>query len=151
MNTEYFKNILKDLCHCYDVAEIEVVFDKSLLTNKEAGGQYNFTINKIVIDEDLIDDHMEILFHEFRHYWQHCYYCDVFLWWTCCSGGLYRKYYDTVFCSIEEDARIFGETYGAQDREDLLQSYDVERLSLMRDDPGILRLTLQALGVEKMM
>ena len=37
------------------------------------------------------EDIMEVVFHEFRHYWQHYYYGDLFTWWTRCSGGLFKK------------------------------------------------------------
>ena len=153
MEKSFYQSIVDTLCDHYNMAHIEVLFDASLLTNPNAGGQYNYIIGKIVIDPVLDEegeDIMEVVFHEFRHYWQHYYYGDLFTWWTRCSGGLFKKYYWTEFNSIEEDARVFGRTYGHFNREDLLMMYDPETLSSFRDDEDMLRLTLSYLGLDDM-
>lgn len=145
----YCQSLIDDLCQEYGIPKIEVSFDTSLFTTESAGGQFNFLIMKIVVDENE-PELLEILFHEFRHYWQYIHYPEIFFWWTCCSGGLYKKYYHTAFCSIEEDARVFGTSHGTEDREDLLRAYDASFLSFLKDEPGSLRQILQALGVDKM-
>ena len=62
---------------------------------------------------------------------------------------LYREFYNTDFCSIEADARLYGTSYGALGREDLLKSFSISQLSMCRDDENILRQTLEGLGVER--
>ena len=154
MKKEEYQQILNDLCAEYNLVPIEVIFDAEKLTKKESGGQYNWHLGDygtIVIDPSLEQegiDLLEVLFHEFRHYWQRMYFPDIFFWWCCESNGLYKKYYNTILCSIEEDARVFGETRGASNRCDLLEMYDVETLSSLRDDERILHLTLQFLELE---
>ena len=61
-----YQNILNGLCDIYNLPRIKVVFNKDYLTNPNAGGQYNFITNEIIIDENE-QCIMEILFHEFRH------------------------------------------------------------------------------------
>ena len=132
------------LCDKYDFIHIKVVFDHKKLTRPGIGGQYNFQEQLIVVDENEDENlFMDIVYHEFRHYWQHIFYGDLFIWWTCCSGRLYREFYNTDFCSIEADARLYGTSYGALGREDLLKSFSTSQLSMCRDDENILRQTLE--------
>ena len=53
--------------------------------------------------------------------------------------GLFHKLYWTKFCSIEEDARIFGNTLGESNRKDLLGLYSTEQLCYLRDNQTALR------------
>ena len=133
-----YQNILNGLCDIYNLPRIKVVFNKDYLTNPNAGGQYNFITNEIIIDENE-QCIMEILFHESRHYWQYRKYAKIFIWWTCRSMGLFHKLYWTKFCSIEEDARIFGNTLGESSRKDLLGLYSTEQLCYLRDNQTALR------------
>ena len=47
-----YQNILNGLCDIYNLPRIKVVFNKDYLTNPNAGGQYNFITNEIIIDEN---------------------------------------------------------------------------------------------------
>lgn len=145
-----YQSLVDFLCVKYDFVHIPVIFNHNQLTKPGIGGQYNFQEQKIVVDENENEDlFMEIVYHEFRHYWQHIHYGELFIWWTCCSGGLYKRFYNADFCSIEADARSFGTSYGVLGREDLLKSFSPSQLSMCRDDENILRLTLEGLGVER--
>ena len=145
-----YQSLVDFLCDKYDFVHIPVIFDHNQLTRPGVGGQYNFQEQKIVIDENEDEDlFMEIVYHEFRHYWQHIHYGELFIWWTCYSGGLYKRFYNTDFCSIEADARLFGTSYGVFGREDLLKSFSISQLSMCRDDRNILRLTLENFEVER--
>lgn len=135
-NQNLYQKVLNSLCRKNGLKEIKVIFDHSLLTRENIGGQYNFIHEIIVIDER--EDPLlfkEILFHEFRHYWQSKKYKDIFIWWTMTAGPIYKQYYNTKFCSIEEDARVFGKSLGRKNRIDLLEFYDIRQLMKFKNNP----------------
>ena len=135
INLEKYQDILDSLCEQYGLDPIEVRFDHSLLTNQNAGGQYDFYKNRIIISEKEDPDlFKEILFHEFRHYYQYIHHKDVLIWWMR-SRSFYEKFYFTKLCSIEEDARVFGETLGKSNRQDLLDFYNIEDLEEIKNSP----------------
>ena len=74
------------------------------------------------------------VYHEYRHVWQLVYHTGVFLWW-----GQHRKLYKCMYrhpiCSIEEDARAFGNSLGKENRVDLLLKYN----ALWLEDRFVLR------------
>ena len=135
INLEEFQDLLDSLCEQYGLNPIELYFDHSLLTNQYAIGEYNFYKNCIVLDER-VDPSLfkEIVFHEFRHYYQRVNYKDIMIWWAN-SGSFYREFYFTKLCSIEEDARVFGKTLGKSNRQDLLDFYDIEDLEEIKNSP----------------
>jgi len=62
--------------------------------------------------------------HEYRHVWQWNHYRDLYQWWSNhMRDGIFERYYFSKICAIEEDARIFGRTYGKKDGEALMQKY----------------------------
>ena len=61
--------------------------------------------------------------HEYRHVWQLMYYTRVFTWW-CAHREIYKGMYRSEICSIEEDARAFGNSLGKENRVDLLLKYN---------------------------
>ena len=146
----FFQDVVDYLCDKYDFALIPVIADHRELSKEGVGVQYDYRAHRIVIDErEDANELLRIVYHEFRHYWQHIYYEDVFLWWLCWLGGLYRKTHNLDICNIEADARLFGSSLGAHNREDLLRSLDVPRLVSCRDDVHRLRRTLLDLAEGK--
>ena len=135
INLEEFQELLDSLCKQYGLDPVELRFDHSLLTNKNARGEYQFYEHRIVLDER-VDSCLfkEVLFHEFRHYYQCVNYKDIMIWWLN-SGSFYQEFYFTKLCSIEEDARVFSKTFGESNRQDLLDFYDVEDLEEIKNSP----------------
>ncbi len=75
----------------------------------------------------------ENAFHEFEHYWQYENCRDLFMWWMQKDNySFYRKSYDTVICNIEEDAFVFGYSFGKRNRRDLLEEYSISLLNRLK-------------------
>ena len=133
------------MCRIYGLKPICLIADKNLLTNPNAGGQYNFITHNIIIDPTELhgSDGLKILFHEFRHYWQDIYHHKIFKWWTCYSQGLYKQLYNHPFCSIEEDVRVFGDSMGKFNSTNLLELYTKEELDYLKNNPYALSLAIE--------
>ena len=69
------------------------------------------------------DKIVHTVYHEYRHVWQLMYYTRVFTWW-CAHREIYKGMYRSEICSIEEDARAFGNSLGKENRVDLLLKYN---------------------------
>ena len=67
------------------------------------------------------------VYHEYRHVWQLVYHTEVFFWWGQ-HRELYRRHYRDDVCSIEADARAFGDSLGEENRKDLLLKYNTKWL-----------------------
>lgn len=63
------------------------------------------------------------VYHEYRHVWQMVYHTKVFTWW-CAHRECYKGMYRSEICSIEADARAFGNSLGKENRVDLLLKYN---------------------------
>lgn len=147
------KHLLNNLCKIYNLPPINICFDKTQLylndndTYDDFYGQLDVNNKRIIINEDknpLFYDN--IVYHEFRHYWQYKNHNDVYRWWLSQSNRTtYQKYYNTKFCSIEEDARMFGFSLGCYSREDLLEQYSVDFLSYLIKNPNQIELLLEVL------
>jgi hypothetical protein len=102
-----------------------------------------FSFDKVGIDFEKYKNVMSIdmrkdMYHEARHTWQFTVkttdekeylHRQTLLWWCQeCHRKAYQKYYYSEICSIEYDARVFGNTLGLRAREDLLLKYSVEAL-----------------------
>lgn len=74
------------------------------------------------------------VYHEYRHVWQMVYHTKVFVWW-CTHRECYKGMYRSEICSIEEDARAFGDNLGKENRVDLLLKYN----ALWLEDRFVLR------------
>jgi hypothetical protein len=150
LRSQYLQQLADELCDRHNLVRVPVVEDHTLLqdvSNKAAYDPYPAT-RKIIIDERLDDEDAFIgLYHEWKHYWQHTHYEELFLWWMNHEqASFYREQYDSVFCSIEEDAHIFGFSHGEYGREDLLQEFDVETLAEMKACPEMIRIWLDLAG-----
>lgn len=153
----FLQNKLNLLCDEYNLSRIKVVFNSSLLKgNKENKkyiiGQCDPENKRIVLNEKILLENdseyiiLTALYHEFRHYWQYKNHNDVYRWWLSQSNRTtYQKYYNTKFCSIEEDARMFGFSLGCYSREDLLEQYSVDFLSYLIKNPSQIELLLEVL------
>lgn len=69
------------------------------------------------------DKIVHIVYHEYRHVWQMVYHTRVFAWW-CAHREIYKSMYNSKICSVEEDARAFGNSLGKENRVDLLLKYN---------------------------
>ena len=130
---QILQNELNYLCDSYNLEKIKVKVNSSLfVTTKEKRkymlGQLDLQKKRIILNEKLLlekDGEIELvkgLYHEFRHYWQYQNYREVYLRWLSTQNReAYNKYYYTDTCSIEADAREFGDNFGNFDREDLLK------------------------------
>ena len=96
--------------------------------DKSLNGKFDFKSNKILINND-IDQELAIctVYHEFRHAWQYQNYPDLFIWWMC-HYDIYMKYYYTLVNSMEQDAILYGNSHGKNNREDLLKFYSIDDL-----------------------
>lgn len=158
---EISRIMLTKLCQQYDLPEIDVVFDKTLLSLENDDkyddfyGQLDIKNNRIIVNEDKNPiSYDTTVFHEFRHYWQAMSkkYYQLYCWWLSKENRpFYIFAYDTPICNIEEDARVFAESKGTKNREDLLDDYDIDTLICLKYDLNQYQLTLQYLeyNVEK--
>lgn len=126
MYIKEFQNILDDLCEKESLEPISVIFDKNMLSPKNNIGEYNHIKQIIIINNEQEKNIDKILYHEFRHYWQFKKYTNLYMWWMYRWQKVYDKYYYTDFCSLEADARIFGDTLGKQNKEYLLKMFSIE-------------------------
>ena len=150
MQNSGFQDLVDTLCDKYDIDPIPIIFNHTMLTRPGVGGQYDFIRHVIIIDEnENPNEYVDIVYHEFRHYWQDIFFHRIFRWWVCHSRGLYRTYYNTNFCSIEADARVYGASHGKHERRDLLQAVDPYVLEACACDRRILRRILLLFGVEE--
>lgn len=149
---------LNILCEKYNMSQVKVMLNSSLLKintqhKKHIVGQCDPINKRIVLNEKvLLENDGEIvilmgLYHEFRHYWQFHNYKSLYCWWLSQSRrDIYKKYYDTKICNIEEDARVFACSFGLQNREDLLEDYPVEVLNHLTNQPLQMKLLLENLS-----
>ena len=141
------QNLFDKLCAQHNNMEsLPIIVDSSQIRDHRVGGRFDCENKIVLISEDIADKYIEeIVYHEFRHYWQSVYYSEVFNWWVYKSRGLYKKYYETIFCTIEEDARIFGETKGRENRMKLLEFYSEDELNSFVLNPSIINLAIEQL------
>lgn len=153
----FLQNKLNLLCDEYNLPHIKVIFNSSLLkkNNKDNTyiiGQCDPENKRIVLNEKVLLEKdseyilLTALYHEFRHYWQYQNYNDIYCWWLSSQHReIYKKYYNTKFCSIEEDARVFGFSLGHSCREDLLTQHSVHFLSYLIKNSIQIELLLEVL------
>lgn len=149
------KHLLNNLCKIYNLPPINICFDKTQLylndnnTYDDFYGQLDVNNKRIIINEDknpLFYDN--IVYHEFRHYWQlnSKKYNKLYCWWLSKENAqFYKKAYNTPLCNIEEDARVFAKSQGKKNREDLLLEYDIETLIYLKENQNQYLLALQRL------
>ena len=77
-------------------------------------------LRKVDFDWEVIK---KTVYHEYRHVWQMVYHTRVFAWW-CAHRECYKSMYNSKICSVEEDARAFGNSLGKENRVDLLLKYN---------------------------
>lgn len=130
--TEFIKKILNELCEKYKLPKLNISFTKEQ-PPKHLAAAYDYRINTVNIYPEFFNYDLEtqkvILYHEFRHHWQFHNYYDVFMLWMNKHGlSVLNQLYHEPFITIEEDARIFGNSLGKYDGEILLQYYTEEKL-----------------------
>lgn len=122
----------------YNIEGLRVTFDFNLDTNivgKSDATKKRILLNPYLINEDGGGTIMQGLYHEFRHYWQFINYEELYRWWLCQQNReVYRKFYFYKLCAIEEDARVFGLSFGAKNRQDLLEWFTATDLARMKKE-----------------
>lgn len=116
------------LCFKHGIPMAKVIFTN---ISDEIRGEYDPSENKIYINTMYCRISnatvvMATLLHEFRHHYQNHRYHEVYQWFH-----EHRDYYEFTYAFdlnlIEEDARVYGFSYGCRDREDLFLNPDALR------------------------
>lgn len=150
----YAETKVNDLCNKYGFPAIKIEFGP-VPNHPDWKGAYDHNwsgngVNKIYINLANINGPKELdvtIYHEFRHCWQAYHYYMIYLWWCeTRNSDVYDKYYDTVLCVIEEDARVYGYSLGKDNREDLLQMYDYDDMDNIKSS-GEMDLALDMLSM----
>lgn len=130
------KTICIKLCNKYDINLSVGVIIANL--NNEGHGRFDSINNTILINDKITNQEfaISVVCHEFRHLWQKINYPEIYDWWVS-HPSVYDKYYWTLFCSIERDAFLFGDTYTESNRQDLLDMYSVNDLQNIVDNNAI--------------
>ena len=132
-----YQKLLEELGTKYNVPIPSFKISSELYRKETVLGAYDCYTNTIIIDEMVFHINIDVeklIYHEFRHAWQYKYYKNLYKWWLKKENtAIYDKYYNTLLCSIEEDAREFGKTKGRFSREDLINLYSPQKLTEMRD------------------
>ena len=146
-STLILQNELDWLQQKYSIAGLKIRFDFNLdlaVIGKSDVANKTIVLNPHYIVEKNGLTIVQALYHEFRHYWQWICYPEIYRWWLCRQNRYwYKVLYQYKFCSIEEDARIFGEYLGLRDRQDLLEFYSVEDLESLKADKRQLALAVK--------
>ena len=119
-------------CIAYGLPIVEFQIVDSLPSGDDGlytyhGGKFGTGLIQVV-RYDSIGYMLTTVCHEFRHHWQWHNYYDLCAWWNNHRYGkdnLYNQAYWTIIHAIEEDARKFGYSCGAKNREDLLNQFSV--------------------------
>lgn len=133
------ENILKDLCYQYKIYRIpKLILCESLEDGSQ--GRYDYRECTITISKAFSKEiQISSLHHEFRHHYQYIFYPEIYLWWYD-HHDIYIKYYRFACVTIEEDAKIFGNSLGKYNVEFLLIDYTVDILERFRISDRMLEL-----------
>ena len=122
------QKIVDRLTSQYNLSGLTVVGCRFI--NPDSVASYDMYSKKVYVNVDADYEDMVLgAYHEFRHHWQACHpeHYKVLLWWMV-HPAQYKKYYYTQFCATEEDAKWFALTKGQHGREDLLITYNADKL-----------------------
>lgn len=146
-NTYYINNykeyselqkLLNLLCDEYGVDRISIKlrFREDFSKGRFLSDEKQIELNQaFMVDGYFSYSYIEVLYHEFRHYWQMKKYPDVYNWWLRKHGDFYKKLtkmhnkgkqLSHILCELELDAELFANTRGKSNREDLLKNFNIE-------------------------
>ena len=153
-NTYYINNykeyselqkLLNLLCDEYGVDRISIKlrFREDFSKGRFLSDEKQIELNQaFMVDGYFSYSYIEVLYHEFRHYWQMEKYPDVYNWWLREHGDFYEdltkmknkegKQLSHIICELEEDAQEFGESHGKRNREDLLEKFDIKTADICK-------------------
>ena len=118
---DLLNEILKKLCHQYNINNIKLDFtDKLSDINHKSEFDHNILTIKIRPNTTGIIA-ISQLYHEFEHARQYQNYKNYYSWWMN-DKTLYKRFYHDPINLIEESARIFERTLGAKNGDFLFKN-----------------------------
>lgn len=101
-----------------------ILFWKMKRANGCAFLRYVIVLNSNTLRKRSRRSIMKTVIHEYRHTWQYIHYERLYVFWMHRDHKeIYKRYYKTSLCSIEEDARCFARTGGQASGSSTLKSY----------------------------
>lgn len=128
-----FDEILINLCQESNIDDPIKVRFTSQLDNKNNNAECHPNNKIILIKPNLSSINMiRSLYHEFEHYYQYKYHSDYYKWWMDNEKrNIYEKYYKNFINFIEEDARIFGNSFGKANGRFLFKLIPIEKFDCL--------------------
>ena len=121
-------NLIKYWCEKWNI-EIPIIRidNETKETAYHEIGENNESI--IGINTNSVKPHMlkTLILHEIRHHYQFINYTEMYTWWAN-NDKIYKMFYNSPLCVIEEDANIFAWTDGEKNGDILLESFDLVRM-----------------------
>lgn len=139
------QDLLNVLCDEYglDRISINLKFRGDFSKGRFFSDEKQIELNQaFMVDGHFSYSHIEVVYHEFRHYWQMKKYPDVYNWWLREHGDFYEeltnmknkegKQLSHIICELEKDAQEFGKSYGKRNCEDLLKKFDIKTADICK-------------------
>lgn len=123
------EKLLENLCEHYNIPRIKIEYIEEISLSK---GRLKYNASVIYLNKippRYEEDFIPVIYHEFRHAWQKVHYPEIYKWWLKDNKDFYNEIGQNryLICELEIDAKIFGDSCGEKNREEVFSNFTPDR------------------------